>query len=82
MPASGLAQNSRRKVYAVLAGYFAWLHDQGAIPANPMRGIKRPTAPEPEPTYWTPDEVRRMLAARCRRATEWCWNYSPGQGRG
>jgi integrase len=63
--AKELAQNSRRKIYAVMAGYFGWLHDQGAITANPMRAIRRPAAPEPEPTFWTPDEVRRMLAAPC-----------------
>jgi hypothetical protein len=33
-----LGHNSRRKVYAVLAGYFGWLHDQGAITQIPCGG--------------------------------------------
>lgn len=58
----GTSSATRKKALAILSGYFAYLHDRGGIPTNPTRPIRRPKLPEPEPTWWTGEEVRRILA--------------------
>ena len=48
---------------AIVGGFLRYLHDRGVIPTNPARPIRRPSIPDPEPTFWTPAEVRAILAA-------------------
>jgi integrase len=59
----GKSENSRRKYMAILGGFFRYLHDLGQISQNPMATIKRPPAPEPDPTFWEPDQIARLLSA-------------------
>lgn len=60
---SGKSPATRKKVLAILAGFFRYLHERGVIPTNPCRPIRRPSIPDPEPGYWTPAEIRGLLAA-------------------
>jgi integrase len=60
---AGLASATRRKVLAAISGFFDYLEMRGRIPRNPCRPIKRPLLDEPEPTYWTADELKAILAA-------------------
>src|SRR5690349_9750120 len=58
----GSSPATRKKVLAILSGYFGYLHDRGRIPTNPTRPIRRPKIPDPEPSWWTGEEIRRILA--------------------
>jgi integrase/recombinase XerC len=60
---TGRSPATRKKVLAIVGGFTGYLHDRGVIPTNPARPIRRPTIPDPEPTFWTPAEVRAILAA-------------------
>lgn len=58
----GKSAATRKKVLAILSGFFGYLHDRGGIPLNPTRPIRRPKVNDPEPTFWTGEEVRKLLA--------------------
>src|SRR5262249_5852885 len=60
---AGLANATRRKVLAAISSFFDYLEMRDQIPRNPCRPIKRPKLDEPEPTYWTADELKAILAA-------------------
>jgi site-specific recombinase XerD len=60
---AGLANATRRNVLAAISSFFDYLEIRGQIPCNPCRPIKRPKLDEPEPTYWTADELTAILAA-------------------
>jgi integrase len=60
---AGMKPATRKKTLAVLSGFFTYLHDRGVIPTNPCKPIKRPSLPDPEPTYWGADEVGALLRA-------------------
>ncbi len=54
---------TRKKTIASLSAFFGWIHDRGGVSRNPIAVVSRPRLPEPEPSWWTADEVRRILAA-------------------
>jgi integrase len=54
---------TRRKVLAVCSGFFTYLLDRDVVVKNPTRAIRRPNLPDPEPTWWTAEEVRAILTA-------------------
>jgi integrase len=54
---------TRKKVLAILSGFFNYLHDRDVVQRNPTRPIRRPRLPEPEPSWWSAEEVRAILAA-------------------
>lgn len=58
----GKSLATRKKVLVTLSGFFAYLLDRDVIQRNPTRPIGRPRLPEPEPTWWTAEEVRKILA--------------------
>jgi integrase/recombinase XerD len=60
---AGCGPHSVRRVLAAVRGYFKYLHERGRVPTNPVTPINRPVVPDPEPTYWDPDEIRKILAA-------------------
>jgi integrase len=57
-----LSPATRKKVLAIVSGFFGYLHDRSVVDRNPTRPIRRPQLPEPEPTYWDADEIRAILA--------------------
>lgn len=59
----GCSPSTRRKCLAVLSGFFGYLAARQGIDRDPTLPIRRPKLPEPEPTFWTGDEVRAILAA-------------------
>jgi integrase len=59
----GRSAATRKKVLAIVSGFFGYLVDRDAVPKNPTRPIRRPSLPEAEPTYWTAEEIRAILAA-------------------
>ncbi len=59
----GRSLATRRKVLAVCSGFFTYLLDRDVVPKNPTRAIRRPNLPDPEPTWWTAEEVRAILKA-------------------
>jgi integrase len=60
---AGKAPATRKKVLAIIGGFLRYLHDRGVIPTNPARPIRRPSIPDPEPTFWDAAEVRAILKA-------------------
>jgi site-specific recombinase XerD len=48
--------------YRALRVFYAWLEDEGEIPADPMRRMKPPTVPEQPAPVLTEDMLRRLLA--------------------
>ncbi len=58
----GKAANTKRKAYAILSGFFGYLHERGFIPTNPTLPLVAPSRPEPEPTFWTPEDICRILS--------------------
>jgi integrase len=59
----GASLATRKKVLAILSGFFGYLLDRDVVQRNPTRPIRRPRLPEPEPSWWTADEVRAILNA-------------------
>lgn len=59
----GSSPATRRKVLAILSGFFTFLLDRDAVPNNPTRPIRRPNTPEPDPTFWSAEEVQAILKA-------------------
>jgi integrase len=60
---AGKSLATRRKVLAIISGFFSYLLDRDAVLKNPTRPIRRPNLPDPEPTWWTGEEVRAILKA-------------------
>jgi site-specific recombinase XerD len=48
--------------YRALRVFYAWLEDEGEIPADPMRKMKPPTVPEQPAPVLTEELLRRLLA--------------------
>lgn len=61
--AEGRSPATRKKVLSILRGYFRHLHDRGQIRRNPTAPIKTPKLQDPDPSYWDPDDIRRILKA-------------------
>jgi integrase/recombinase XerC len=59
----GRSLATRRKVLAICSGFFTYLLDRDVVLKNPTRPIRRPTLPDPEPSWWTVEEVRAILKA-------------------
>jgi integrase len=59
----GNSPATRRKVLAILSGFFTFLLDRDVVPKNPTRPIRRPNTPDPEPSFWTAEEVQAILKA-------------------
>jgi len=59
----GLAPATRKNRRRMLLTLWAWLADEGEAPAPPRRRIAPAPRFDPVPHAWTPDEVRRLLAA-------------------
>jgi integrase len=62
----GRSLATRRKVLAILSGFFTYLHDRDVVTKNPTRPIGRPNLPDPEPSWWTAEEVRAILKAEAQ----------------
>jgi integrase/recombinase XerD len=58
----GSSLATRKKVVVILSGFFTYLQDRDVVAKNPTRPIRRPRLPEPEVSWWSPDEVRAILA--------------------
>lgn len=59
----GRSPATRRKVLAIIGGFYGYLLDRDVVGRNPARPIRRPHLPEPEPTFWSAEEVRKILGA-------------------
>jgi integrase len=59
----GSSLATRKKVLAIISGFFTYLLDRDVVPKNPTRQIRRPRLPEPEPSWWIAEQVRAILAA-------------------
>lgn len=57
-----MSEASRRKIIAVLSGFFSWTVSAGLCRENPMAGMKRPKLSDPNPTAWSAAEVAQILA--------------------
>lgn len=57
------APATRKKTIASLSAFFGWVHDRGGVARNPMRVITRPRLADPSPTWWTAEELTRLLSA-------------------
>ena len=60
---AGKSASTRKMALAILSCFFVYMHQGGLITTNPVRPIVRPLIPEIEPTFWTAEEVRRILSA-------------------
>lgn len=59
----GIQANSRTAEMAALSAFFEWLRTEGWIPANPLRGERRPKTDAIEIRTLDADQVRRLLTA-------------------
>jgi integrase/recombinase XerD len=58
------SSGTKRKIVGIVAGFFNWAHKRGFFAAgtgqNPHQ-FERPAEQPPDPTAWSPEEVRRIL---------------------
>lgn len=59
----GLSGRSIARALSAWRGFFAWLGQRGAIPANPCEGIRPPKSPKRLPDALPVDETMRLLEA-------------------
>lgn len=58
----GLSGRSLARTLSAWRGFFAWLGEHGAVPANPCEGVRSPKAPRLLPKALAVDEAARLLA--------------------
>ena len=61
MHGQGLGGRSLARVLSAWRGFFAWLGERGAVPANPCDGVRAPKSPRLLPKAMSVDEVTRLL---------------------
>ncbi|MGE5472321.1 MAG: tyrosine recombinase XerC [Bacteroidota bacterium] len=59
----GLGSRSLARTLSAWRGFFAWLGERGALPANPCDGVRSPKAPRLLPKALSVDEACRLLDA-------------------
>lgn len=57
----GLSGRSLARLLSAWRGFFAWLGERGAVPANPCDGIRAPKSPRLLPKALSVDEANRLL---------------------
>ncbi|KXB30047.1 recombinase XerC [Dechloromonas denitrificans] len=57
----GLSGRSLARTLSAWRGFFAWLGEHGAVPANPCEGVRSPKAPRLLPKALAVDEAARLL---------------------
>jgi integrase/recombinase XerC len=57
----GLNGRSLARLLSAWRGFFAWLGERGAVPANPCLGIRAPKSPRLLPKALSVDETARLL---------------------
>ena len=58
----GLSGRSLARTLSAWRGFFAWLGEHGALPANPCEGVRSPKSPRLLPKALSVDEAARLLA--------------------
>jgi integrase/recombinase XerC len=53
---------TKRQRLGVLRPFFEWLVDNDIIDRNPIRAVRSPALPDPEPRFLTHGEVQRLVA--------------------
>lgn len=63
MHGKGLSGRSLARTLSAWRGFFAWLGEHGAVPANPCEGVRSPKSPRLLPKALSVDEAARLLEA-------------------
>ncbi len=61
MHGKGLSGRSLARTLSAWRGFFAWLGEHGALPANPCEGVRSPKSPRLLPKALSVDEAARLL---------------------
>lgn len=62
----GVSAQTRRNDMAAVSSFLSWLVQEGALPANLLQGMRRPTAERRAPACYTAEQLRRLLGAATR----------------
>lgn len=59
--ARGAKPATLRRSLVAVRSFFAWAEDNDLVAQNPCRRVSLPVIPDHEPSFWTAEEVRRLL---------------------